>query len=69
MTEIRISDMPRSVGRKKEFTERILAPFRDGTLARIAAVLEGEEDRTAFIRDAVERELKRRERQQNKQSD
>jgi hypothetical protein len=51
------------VGRTKEFTERILQPFRDGTLARIAAVLEDGEERTAFIRDAVERELKRRERQ------
>jgi hypothetical protein len=51
------------VGRAKEFTERILQPFRDGTLARIAAVLGDGEDRTAFIREAVERELKRRERE------
>jgi hypothetical protein len=54
--------MPRAVGRKKEFTERVLAPFRDGTLARIAAALAGDEDRTAFIRQAVETELRRRER-------
>jgi len=51
------------VGRRKEFTERILAPFRDGTLARIAKVLSGDEDRTSFIREAVERELARRERE------
>lgn len=64
MTENRISDTRRGVGRTKEFTERILQPFRDGTLARIAAALEEGEERTAFIREAVERELKRRERRQ-----
>ena len=63
MTTNHISVIPRGVGRAKEFTERILQPFRDGTLARIAAVLGEGEDRTAFIREAVERELKRRERQ------
>lgn len=63
MPAIRISDNSGSVGRRKEFTERILAPFRDGTLARIARVLSVGEDRTAFIRDAVERELRRRERE------
>lgn len=62
MPTIRISDIAPAVGRRKEFTERVLAPFRDGTLARIARVLAGDEDRTSFIREAVERELKRRER-------
>ena len=60
--ENRICDIPSRVGRKKEFTERILQPFREGTLERIAAVLEEGEDRTSFIRDAVEKEVKRRER-------
>lgn len=60
--ENRICDIPGRVGRKKQFTERILQPFRDGTLERIAAVLQDDEDRTSFIRDAVEKELKRRER-------
>jgi hypothetical protein len=62
LTEIRISDTARGVGRPKEFTERILQPFREGTSARIAAILEAGEERTAFIREAVEKELKRRER-------
>jgi hypothetical protein len=62
LTKNRISDIPRGVGRTKEFTERILQPFREGTLARIAAALGEDEDRTAFIREAVERELKRREK-------
>jgi hypothetical protein len=42
------------------------ARFPEGTFERIAAVLrtDGEtaEDRTDFVREAVERELKRRER-------
>jgi hypothetical protein len=38
------------------------ARFPEGTFARIAVVLKGKEDRTDFVRDAVERELKRRER-------
>ena len=66
MPTIRISVNSPAVGRRKEFTERVLAPFRDGTLARIARALFGNEDRTAFIRDAVERELARRERERKK---
>lgn len=38
------------------------ARFPTGTFARIAAVLVGKEDRTDFVREAVERELARRER-------
>ena len=34
--------------------------FPEGTFKRIAAVLDKDEDRTDFIREAVERELKRR---------
>jgi hypothetical protein len=37
------------------------AKFAAGTLERIAAVLAEGEERTAFIREAVEREIKRRE--------
>jgi hypothetical protein len=37
------------------------ARFAKGTFARIEAVLAESEDRTAFVREAVERELKRRE--------
>ncbi len=51
-----------TVGRKKEFTERVLSPLRPGTLDRIAAVLDDGEERTEFVRQALEREIKRRER-------
>lgn len=37
------------------------ARFAAGTFARIAAVLRDGEDRTDFVRDAVSRELERRE--------
>jgi hypothetical protein len=55
---MRKSDM----GRKKEWAEDMQARFQEGTFARISEVLEENEDRTAFVRAAVERELKRRER-------
>ena len=38
------------------------ARFPEGTFDRIEAVLAEAEDRTDFVREAVERELKRRER-------
>ena len=62
MTQIRILDIPARVGRKKEFNERILLSLRPGTLDRIADVLDNGEDRTEFVRRAVEAECKRRER-------
>ncbi len=62
MTQIRVYDFAPRVGRKKEFTQRILLPLRPGTLERIAAALARDEERTEFIRDAVEREIKRRKR-------
>jgi hypothetical protein len=39
------------------------ARFPEGTFARISGVLHEREDRTGFVREAVDRELKRRERQ------
>jgi hypothetical protein len=38
------------------------ARFPEGTFDRIQAVLKDDEDRTDFVREAVERELRRRER-------
>jgi hypothetical protein len=38
-----------------------MAKLAAGTLERIAAVLEKGEERTAFLRDAIEREIERRE--------
>ena len=47
---------------KNEF-ETWLDRFPVGTKARIDALLEPKEARTDFVRDAVEREIKRRSRQ------
>ncbi len=51
-----------AMGRKKLWSEDMQARFPPGTFDRIEAVLEDGEDRTTFVRAAVERELKRRER-------
>jgi hypothetical protein len=45
-----------------EFPEKREAAFKEGTLARIQAMLRGEETQVGFIREAVERELQRREK-------
>jgi hypothetical protein len=50
------------MGRKKMWSEDMVARFAEGTFARMDAVRADGEDRTDFIREAVERELKRRER-------
>jgi hypothetical protein len=50
------------VGRKKRWAEDMQARFAEGTFARINGVLTEGEDRTDFVRDAVDRELKRREK-------
>lgn len=50
------------MGRKQINHEQAPARFPDGTLKRIDSVLEDKENRSEFIRKAVERELKRRER-------
>jgi hypothetical protein len=44
----------------------MVARFAAGTFARIAAALTATEDRTDFVRAAVERELARREKHQAK---
>lgn len=50
------------MGRKKINEEQTPARFVAGTLARIDAVLDEKEKRSDLIREAVERELARRER-------
>lgn len=52
----------RRMGRKKRWAEDMVARFPEGTFERIAAVLEEDEDRTDFVREAVEREIKRRQK-------
>lgn len=60
--------MIRPVGRKRinDPDEQTPARFPAGTLARIDDVLEEGEPRAAFIREAVERELTRREKEKPK---
>lgn len=62
LTQLLVSDMPRRMGRKKQWAEDMQARFPEGTFSRISAALSDGEDRTDFVREAVDRELKRRER-------
>ena len=48
------------MGRHKLWSEDMQARFPEGTFERIEEVLAEGEDRTDFVREAVERELKRR---------
>lgn len=50
------------MGRKQINHEQMPARFPEGTLERMDAVLEEGEKRSDLIREAVERELKKRER-------
>ena len=52
------------MGRKKMWAEDMVARFVEGTFKRLDAVRKEDEDRTDFVREAVERELKRRERRE-----
>ena len=58
----------RFVGRKRINEEQVPARFPGGTLARIDAVLQEKEKRAEFIRVAIERELERRERLNERKS-
>jgi hypothetical protein len=60
--------MPARMGRKKRWAEDMVARFAAGTFARIAAVLKKGEGRTDLVRDAVEAELARREKESRKSS-
>lgn len=50
------------MGRKKLWDERILLPLKTEQIERIDGLLEEGEARLDLIRQAIERELKRRER-------
>lgn len=50
------------MGRKKLWDERILLPLTAETLGRIDAALQKDEARLDLIREAIDRELRRRER-------
>lgn len=53
------------MGRKQINHEQMPARLPEGTFDRIDAVLDDGEKRSDLIREAVERELKRRERRQD----
>lgn len=57
-----ICDTLRRMGRPPQWAEDMQARFAGGTFARISAVLGVNESRTDFVRDAVQRELVRREK-------
>jgi hypothetical protein len=49
-----------------KYSESLFMRVQHGTLARVDDVLERFEDRSHMLREAIEREIKRRERQQRK---
>lgn len=51
------------VGRKKQWTKRLTLPLAKETVERLDAARADGEDRLDVIREGIERELKRRERQ------
>lgn len=62
MAEFRMSDTARKMGRTKLWPIRLTLPVTEELRDRLDAAREGEESRLDVIREAVERELKRRER-------
>lgn len=61
-TQFVISPIRPIVGRPRINNEQTPARFAEGTLARIDGALADKEKRADFIREAVERELERREK-------
>lgn len=62
LTSETLRPTPRQMGRKKEWTEQLRLPLAAGATVRIDAVLAPGEPRLAMIREAIEREIKRRNR-------
>ena len=62
MTQFRRYVRAKRVGRKKQFTERLTLTLPEGMKDRIDAMLDEGEPRLDFIRDAMDREVRRRER-------
>lgn len=63
MTDARTYDTPDAVAREKQFPIRITLPLTREMLKRADAALADGEVRLDLIRQALDRELKRRERQ------
>lgn len=62
MSAEEISAIPPRMGRPKLNFDLMPGRFPEGTFVRMDAVREPTETRTAFVQEAVEREIKRRER-------
>jgi hypothetical protein len=56
-----ICDSGPRVGRRKEYPDKCIAALPPNTFVRIGRVLCQDEDRTDLLREAVEREITRRE--------
>lgn len=56
-----VCETPRRMGRKLRYPEKMIAALPAGTFERMEAVAREDEDKTDLIREAVERELARRE--------
>lgn len=54
------------MGRKKLWAENVNLTLPEGAKARMDAALREGEDRLDLIREAIDRELKRREREKSK---
>ena len=50
----------KSPHRKKKYHEEMMARFPKGTFAMIRKVIKPDEDRTDFVRAAVQKEIERR---------
>lgn len=61
LTIIHAHDTKPRMGRRKKWDERLHLTLEKGAKARMDAALEEGEDRLELIREAIERELKRRE--------
>jgi hypothetical protein len=66
MTPSLESPIPPRMGRKKRWHDAMAAKFPEGTFEQIATVLTADEDRTDFVRKAVEREIARRQKAKKK---
>ena len=64
-----IGVVTKQTGRPRQWREDMQARFARGTFARIEAVLRQNELRTEFVREAVDREIVRREKEKGRRSD
>lgn len=62
MTQNHVHAIPKRMGRKKLWAENINLTLPEGAKAKMDSLLNPGEDRLDLIREAIEREIKRRER-------